>query len=146
MDNIEVKVKDTVLKPVAEVFNAVIDPEKLSGFFVSRASGPIKAGETTIWYFDDFGVESSVIVKAVKENELITFEWAASGVTARVDIVFKAIDPNSTSVTITEKSFPFDKTGVSKALGQTQGWTDFLCSLKAYLYCGINLRNGRTKK
>ena len=35
--------------------------------------------------------------------------------------------------------------GIEKALQQTQGWTDFICSMKAFLYCGINLRNGRTK-
>ena len=143
--DIDVTVKDKILKPIGEIFDAIVNPNKLSNFFITRASGPLKEGESVTWFFDDTGGQLPVTVKAVNENKLISFEWAASGVKAQVDIVFTAIDSNSTSITITEKSFPFDKVGVSKALQQTQGWTDFICSMKAFLYCGINLRNGRTK-
>jgi uncharacterized protein YndB with AHSA1/START domain len=143
--DIDVKVKDKVLKPIGEVFDAIVNPNKLSNFFISRASGPLKKGESVTWFFDDIGGQVSVMPNIVNKNELITFQWSASGIKAQVEMVFKAIDSNSTSITITEKSFPFDETGVSKALQQTQGWTDFICSMKAFLYCGINLRNGRTK-
>jgi hypothetical protein len=33
--------------------------------------------------------------------------------------------------------------GVARALEQTAGWTDFLCSLKAHVLHGINLRESR---
>jgi len=143
--DIDVKVKDKILKPIGEVFDAIVNPSKLSNFFISRASGRLNEGESVTWYFDDVGGQVTVIPKTVRKDELIAFEWAASGAKAQVEIVITALDSNSTSITITEKSFPFDKTGVSKALQQTQGWTDFVCSMKAFLYCGINLRNGRTK-
>jgi uncharacterized protein YndB with AHSA1/START domain len=143
--DINVKVKDKVLKPIAEVFEAIVNPDKLSNFFISRASGPIRQGESVTWFFDDIGGQLPIEVKVVHENKLITFDWAASGIKAQVDIHLTVHDPTTTSITITEKSFQLDKTGVSKALQQTQGWTDFICSMKAYLYCGINLRNGRTK-
>jgi hypothetical protein len=122
-----------------------VNPDKISRFFITRASGPLKAGETVTWFFDDIGGKLDVHVNLVRENELVTFHWSASGVKAQVDIAFAAIDANSTSVLITEKTFPFDSMGVSKAMQQTQGWTDFTCSMKAYLYCGINLRSGRSK-
>jgi uncharacterized protein YndB with AHSA1/START domain len=143
--NIDVKVKDKILKPIEEVFNAIVSPEILSNFFISRASGPIEEDNTVIWFFDDVGVQVQVIVKTVKENELITFFWTAIGLTTQVDIKLTVINSNTTAITITEKSFQLDYLGVSKALKQTQGWTDFVCSMKAYLYCGINLREGRTK-
>lgn len=143
--DIDVKVKYKILKPIAEVFDAVVNPQKLSNFFISRASGPLEEGASITWFFDDIGGQLPVTVKTVRENELIAFEWAASGIRAQVSITFTAIDPDSTSVTIIEKAFPFDQTGVLKALQQTQGWTDFICSMKAYLYCGINLRSGRAK-
>jgi uncharacterized protein YndB with AHSA1/START domain len=143
--DIEVKVKDKILKPVADVFDAVLSPQKLSNFFISRASSPLAEGASTTWFFDDIGGQVTVKTKLIRENELIAFEWAASGITALVNINFTAIDLVSSSVTITEKSFPFDTAGISKALQLTQGWTDFICSMKAYLYCGINLRNGRVK-
>lgn len=141
--NIDVKIKDKILNPIDKVFDAVINTEKLSKYFISKASGPVKEGETVTLYFEDVGAQLPITVTAVKPNERITFHWAASGLMAQVDMLFTAIDANSTSISISEKSFPFDPSGVSKALQQTQGWTDFVCSLKAYLYSGINLRNGR---
>jgi hypothetical protein len=48
-DRIEVihaRGKDLVLKPIEEVFNAVVDPSVLAGFFVSAGSGPLEEGLT----------------------------------------------------------------------------------------------------
>lgn len=143
--DVQVRIKDRVLRPVAEVFGAIVDPGRLAGFFVSRASGPMKEGATVTWHFADVGATVPATVKRVKQNELIAFEWAASGVTASVEITLEAINSTTTSVKIVEDGWPLDKQGVARALGQTQGWTDFLCSLKAYLYTGIKLREGRTK-
>jgi uncharacterized protein YndB with AHSA1/START domain len=39
----EVNVRERILKPVNEVFDAVVDPNKMSNYFISGASGPIKA-------------------------------------------------------------------------------------------------------
>ncbi len=143
--SIDVKVKDKIFKPIEDVFNAVVNPEKLSGYFVSKSSGPIENGASLTWFFNGEDIIVTVKILAVVKNELIRFEWEASGSKAQVDIEFNRKDNDATVVVITEKSFPFDKAGVAKALQQTQGWTDFICSLKAYLYCGINLRNGTSK-
>jgi uncharacterized protein YndB with AHSA1/START domain len=143
--DVQVSIKDRVLRPVSEVFEAIVDPEKLAGFFVSSATGSIKEGATVTWYFADVGGSISATVIRVIPDELISFQWAASGVSARVDIMLEAINSSTTSVKIVEDGWPFDKQGVARALGQTQGWTDFLCSMKAYLYTGIKLREGRTK-
>ena len=43
---VEVNVDDTVLRPIEEVFLAVVDPALLSGFFISGASGPLEEGRT----------------------------------------------------------------------------------------------------
>jgi uncharacterized protein YndB with AHSA1/START domain len=146
MENIQVKVKDIVLKPIDEVFDAIANPEKLSGFFISKASQPIRKGENIIWYFDDFGGELTVRVKEVIPNTLISFNWTASGIDAAVKIILESINSTKTSILITEENFPLDKDGVKQALGQTQGWTDFICCMKAFLYCGVNLRDGRSKQ
>lgn len=70
--------------------------------------------------------------------------FAASGVPARVIIGLEARDAGTTLVTINEALWPRDAEGVQRALGQTRGWTDFLCCLKAYLQFGVSLRDGRT--
>jgi uncharacterized protein YndB with AHSA1/START domain len=143
--DVQVSIKDRVLRPVWEVFEAIVNADKLARFFVSSASGPMKEGSTVTWHFADVGGTISAIVMRVKQNELISFEWAASGVTAKVDITLEPINATTTSVKIVEDGWPLDKQGVARALGQTQGWTDFLCSMKAFLYTGIKLREGRTK-
>jgi len=143
---VKVNVKDRVLRPIADVFEAIINPEIISGYFISSASGRLKENETIIWSFSDVGGKMPVNVKKITDNELISFEWAASGETALVNIRLTAIDEQTTSIEITEDGWLMEAAGVKKALGQTQGWTDFICSMKAYLYCGINLRKGRTKR
>ena len=37
---------------------------------------------------------------------------------------------------------PANEEGIKQAIGQTEGWANFLASLKAYLEYGINLRKG----
>jgi uncharacterized protein YndB with AHSA1/START domain len=140
---VEVNVKDRILKPIDEIFQAIVKPDKLSCYFVSNASGPIEEGTSPIWSFDFVGVNLSPKILKVKLNELIFFEWDASGTLATVKITFEEIDTETTLIKINESEWPMDKKGVEAALRQTQGWTDFICSLKAFLYCGINLREGR---
>jgi uncharacterized protein YndB with AHSA1/START domain len=143
---VEVNVRDRVLKPVSEVFSAIVDPAKMSGYFISRASGPMERGATIEWVFDDVGAKLSVDVKEIDENRRIVFDWAASGVKARVTIRLESRGNDATLVTINEAGWPMDSVGVKRALGQTAGWTDFLCCMKASLQHGINLRLGRSKE
>ena len=43
---------------------------------------------------------------------------------------FTSNDDATTEVNITEKSYENTPEGIKKTMQQTQGWTDFLCSLK----------------
>lgn len=144
--NVEVNVKDRVLRPVAEVFAAIVDPSRMSHYFITRGSGPMKAGATVEWEFTDVGRSLDVDVKAIEHNHRIAFEWTASGARARVTILLEPADASTTLISINEAGWPLDREGVQRALGQTQGWTDFVCCMKAYLQHGINLRLGRTDK
>jgi uncharacterized protein YndB with AHSA1/START domain len=144
--DVEVNVRDRVLKPESEVFAGIVDPAKMSGYFISRATGPMKAGETIEWAFDDVGAKLSVDVIEIDANRGIVFDWSASGVKARVTMKLEPRGNDATLVTITEAGWPMDAAGVKRALGQTAGWTDFLCCMKAYLQHGINLRLGRSKE
>lgn len=144
--DIEVNVADRVLKPVPEVFAALTDPAKLAKYFVSWASGPLKAGTSAVWEFADVGARLSVDVLEIVENRKIVFEWPASNTRTRVTLSLKAVDARTTLVTINESGWPMDRAGVQRALGQTAGWTYVLCCLKAYLQHGINLRLGLTTR
>lgn len=141
---VDVNVKDRVLRPVPDVFNAIVDPSKMAHFFISSATGPMTRGAKIEWHFDDVDIKLAVDVKEVEENRRIVFDWAASGENARVTIQLDARG-DATLVSINETGWPMNEQGVKRALGQTKGWTDFICCMKAYLQHGVNLRLGRNK-
>ena len=64
-----------IQKPVAEVFDAVVNPTKLSGYFVESASGPLVAGKTVKWKFPEFPEKFDVVCQEVVKNDRIVFEW-----------------------------------------------------------------------
>jgi uncharacterized protein YndB with AHSA1/START domain len=141
----DVNVRERILKPVNEVFDAVVDPQKMSNYFVSSASGPIKVGKVE-WEFGDVGAKVSIDVLEVEDNRKIVLESSALGPRIRTTIKFAPDGPGATVVTITESKFPLTEEGVKLALGQNAGWTYTLCGLKAYVQFGINLRQGLNKK
>src|SRR5882757_1859072 len=106
------KVQAGIKKPVAEVFDAVYNPGKLSGYFTTGgASGPLDEGTTVHWAFDDWeGMKDEsfpVKVTKVVPNELIRFEW--EGEKERPDNVvemhFRRLNDDHTLVTITESGW-----------------------------------------
>jgi uncharacterized protein YndB with AHSA1/START domain len=139
---IEVKVTGIVLKPVDQVYDAIVNPAKITGYFVSSASGKIEEGKNIIWEFKDYNVSIEVNILKVIPQKHIAFEWSATGSAALVTIDLMKESESKSSIEIIEKHLTPTEDEIAKALGQKGGWTDFVCSLKAYLYTGINLRTG----
>lgn len=152
-------VQTKIQKPVAEVFDAVHNPSKLSQYFATGgASGPLEEGTTVIWKWADFPGDAPVQVKKVVPNRLIEFEWTAGEGTmddqgnlqvksypdmvCRVEMSFEALDDRSTLVRITEYGWPETQKGLELSYGNCQGWTEMSCCLKAFVEYGINLRKG----
>jgi uncharacterized protein YndB with AHSA1/START domain len=143
--DIQVHVRDRILRPIAVVFDAVIDPVKMSNYFISGSSGPMKPGPVT-WEFGDLGAKVAINVLEVELNKMIVWESTALGQPTRSMIEFAPDGEDATVVTITEGSYSFTHAGVKLALGQNAGWTYTLCALKAYVQFGINLRTGLNKR
>src|SRR5262245_13328852 len=142
-----------IQKPVAEVFDAVYNPKKLSGYFTTGgASAPMDEGTTVQWKFADYhGSDDEgfpVKITRVVPNELIALEW--EGEPDRpftvVEMRFKALDDNSTLVTITESGWSETQKGLNMSYGNCMGWSQMLSALKAYTEHGINLREGAYPK
>lgn len=138
---LNVEVSSKIYRPVSEVFQAVINPDKLSKYFISRYKGEMKEGETMVWYFDDYGVELNADITVIQEGSLLAFSWEASGYKKDVSIKISPLDDQTTEIQIIEQPFENHIDDIKRVIQQTQGWTDFICCLKAYLYTGINLRN-----
>ena len=131
-----------IRKPVGEVFDAVVDPKKLSGYFIAAASGPLVAGTTVKWRFAEVAGEHDVIVRDVVKNERIVFEWQAGdgGYNVRVEMNFKPLDAGNTMVQVSEAGWRGDAKGLAQSHGNAGGWMHMLACLKGYLEYGINLR------
>lgn len=143
---VKVNVQNRIARPVRDVFMAIVEPAEMSQYFISRGSGPMTAGKRVEWEFADVGRGFMVDVKKTDANQQIVFAWPASGPLTDVTITLEAQDEETTLVAIHEGSWPMDDEGVRRALGQTRGWTDFLCCVKAYLEYGVNLRRGRKRE
>ena len=154
-------VQTKIQKPVSEVFEAVHNPKKLSGYFTSGgADGPLDEGKTVLWKFNDDGykiVSVPVKVKKVMRNKLIQFSWEASegefdpktgtipesgGYDTVVEMSFEPLNANETLVKIVEGKWRSTERGLQGSYGNCQGWTHMGLCLKAYLEHGIILRKG----
>lgn len=132
-----------IRKPVADVFDAVVDPQKLSSYFVKTASGPLAAGATVEWSFAEAPKPFPVHVREVEANARIVFEWpAAGGYETCVTMEFVALDSDNTMVKISEQGWRDDAEGVKGSYGNAGGWMHMLCCLKARLEYDISLRAG----
>lgn len=131
-----------ILKPVNEVFEAIVDPIKMSNYFISKSSGRMEEGKQIMWKFPEFDAEFPIRTGKIEINKYISFYWVMEGVELLVEMILTPREINSTIVTITEKSRNNDEAGINWLKGNTEGWANFLACLKAYLEYGINLRKG----
>lgn len=133
-----------IRKPLAEVFDAVVNPKKLSGYFIQTASGPLAEGATVKWQFAEVPDAFDVVVREVVRDERIVFEWPSDsgGYNTCVEIVFKPLDGQNTMVQISESGWRDDEPGRRASYGNAGGWMHMLCCMKGYLEYGINLRAG----
>jgi len=133
-----------IRRPVRQVFEAVVDPQRLSGYFVQTASAPLAPGATVMWKFLEVADPFPVIVHEVVQDQRIVFEWpsAVAGGKTKVEMTFKPIDADNTLVQIAESGWPLTEPGLAASHGNAGGWMHMMASLKAYLEYGINLREG----
>ena len=140
--SLEIKTAIQILKPVNEVFEAIVDPNKMSNYFISKSSGRLETGKQIMWQFPEFDIEFPIRVGKIIKNEYISYYWDVEGTELLVEMTLTARAVSSTLVTITEKSRANDEAGIKWLKGNTEGWANFLACLKAYLEYGINLRKG----
>jgi uncharacterized protein YndB with AHSA1/START domain len=142
---LEFQVSGRIGKPVEDVFDAVVNPKKLSGYFttIRGASAPLKAGTTVTWWG-----EVPVEVDEVVANERIVLRWGVSTdatgkpYQTRIEMQFKPLEDGGTLVTIAEAGWHEGEKGLKRSYLNCEGWSQMLSCMKAYLEYGINLRDG----
>lgn len=132
-----------IRKPVAQVFDAVVDHRKLAGYFIAVGSGPLVGGTTVTWTFPELDEAFPVSVRDVVPHERLAFTWGSmTGGENSVEFVFTPMNGEETLVQVTESGWPETPEGVKASQGNAGGWMFMLSALKGYLEYGINLRAG----
>lgn len=139
---LEIEAAIQIQKSPREVFGAIVDPSKMSCYFISRGSGTMEAGKVIMWKFPEFEMEFPIRVTRIEKDKYVSFYWEVDGIDLLVEITLTPRGATSTVVRITEKSRPCDEAGLKWLQGNSAGWANFLACLKAYLEYGINLRKG----
>src|SRR5882762_4824616 len=74
-----VKTEMLIRKPVAEVFEAFVNPAITTRFWFTKGSGRLEAGKQIRWDWEMYNVSVQVNVKAIEKNARILIEWSAQG-------------------------------------------------------------------
>lgn len=128
-----------IQKPIEDVFEGIVNPEKMTKYFISESNGRMETGKELIWKFPKFPDQVPVKDIAIEINRSVSFVWDDETV---VSITLEAQADKSTVVKVTEDGKTFSEDNLKWAIGNTEGWANFLACLKAYLEYGIQLRKG----
>ncbi|SHG32900.1 Uncharacterized conserved protein YndB, AHSA1/START domain [Flavobacterium fluvii] len=128
-----------IQKPIEEVFEGIVNPEKMTNYFISESNGRLETGKELTWKFPEFPVEVPVKDVKIEINRSISFVWDKETV---VKIILEEQPDKSTVVKVTEDGKPHNEDNLKWAIGNTEGWANFLACMKAYLEYGIQLRKG----
>ena len=129
-----------IRRPVAEVFEAFINPAITTKFWFTKSSGRLEEGKQVQWEWEMYSVGAPVTVKVIEPNRRIVIEWPGYSGLTTVEWTFAPQKDETTFVTITETGF----TGTGDELVQqvtdsTGGFTLVLAGLKALLEHNIQL-------
>jgi uncharacterized protein YndB with AHSA1/START domain len=134
-----------VARPASEVFEAVVDPSKMSGYFISSGTARMEAGKKVIWRWDDYNAELPIEVLQTEPGRHVSFAWSANGPRIVVDIRFESAGNDATQVKVDAGDWTPDDKGFAAFAEEQQGWVHMLVCLKAYLEHGINLRKDKPR-
>jgi uncharacterized protein YndB with AHSA1/START domain len=132
-------VQTRINKPIGEVFDAVINPKKITGYFCEQSDGPLVEGQSVQWTWSKHVV--TVKVKQIVHNSKIVIEWPAqSGGTTIAEMTFSPLDESRTMVAISESGWPSNADGLKASYKNCEGWQHMVTCMKGYLIHGIDLR------
>jgi uncharacterized protein YndB with AHSA1/START domain len=136
----EAKTAMLIRKPVAEVFEAIVDPAITTNFWFTKGSGRLEVGKPVQWDWEMYNVSIQVIAKAIEPNNRIVIEWPGYSGPTTVEWKFAPQEDDTTFVSVTESGFTGDGDDLVKYVADsTQGFTLLLAGLKAFLEHNVRL-------
>lgn len=129
-----------IRRPVAEVFEAFVDPAITAKFWFSHGSGRLEPDARVRWDWRWYGVSTEVRVLVFERIARLSIEWGDDGSRTVATWTFTALSPDRTFVRIDETGYAGDGDAmVASALDSTGGFHLVLAGAKAWLEHGIEL-------
>ncbi|MDB5556185.1 MAG: polyketide cyclase [Rhizobium sp.] len=127
-----------IRRPVAEVFEAFIDPAITSRFWFSRGTAKLTPGAELTWMWEMYGASTAVKVLEIEPNRLIRIDWNNASDPTRVEWRFAERGTDQTWVEIENSGFAGDEpTRLTTAIDSTGGFSLVLAGAKIWLEHGI---------
>ena len=119
--------------PPELVYDAFVEPDQLTKFWLSKAEGPLAIGQAVHWNFLVEGAEADTVATSMERGKRLAWTWKDD---SKVQIDFDAID-DGTAVTLVNDGFPKEgKELVEAALNATEGFAIVLSDLTTLLEAG----------
>jgi uncharacterized protein YndB with AHSA1/START domain len=71
---LQAEVEKKISKSVKEVFEAIVDPEKMSRYFITSGSSRLEEGKT-IWKWDDVGAELPITLRKSMKSAISSHSY-----------------------------------------------------------------------
>ena len=141
MKNPIAKASQRIRCPVADAFDAFVDPARITQFWLASTSGPLAEGADVTWQFMVPGASERTRVTEFSRPHRLAFDWS-DGVSVRLD--FQAGSAGATHVAVETTGFA-GADAVEHALNATEGFAIVLCDLKTLLENGQSANLVRDK-
>ncbi|TPK99874.1 MULTISPECIES: SRPBCC family protein [unclassified Mesorhizobium] len=127
-----------IRRPVADVFEAIIDPAITTKFWFTHSSGRLDEGMTVKWEWRMYDVSTRVEVSEIVPNEKIVMQWSDPPTT----VVWSLTEMPDDATFLEVRNFGFAGSGdeqVKQAVESTGGFALVLAGAKAWLEQGLTL-------
>jgi len=133
MRELVARAKVLIRCPVSKAFDAFVQPELITKFWLQGTTGPLAQGAQVEWQFMVPGATERVEVTAFVPPQHIAFSWTGGGL--GVDMRFTAQQDDITVVCIEARGFK-EEDGLDPVVDATEGFSIVLCDLKVFLEAG----------
>ena len=141
-------VQTRILRPVTEVFDAIVSRDKLCQYFTDTASSDMEEGAQIDWRWSHYEATLPVVVDKIVPNRMIRLTldsgaWEKTiteGYEVAVIFEFEELDDGNTMLSISEEGWKTDADGLKGSHDNCGGWSHMATCLKAWIEHGIDLR------
>ncbi|KAA2239436.1 polyketide cyclase [Chitinophaga agrisoli] len=135
------KAEMLIRKPLAEVFDAFINPEITTKFWFTKSSGKLEPGKQLQWTWEMYDHTDNILVKAVEPQKRIVIEWGAEPDRTQVTWTFTPMEGDTTFVSVVNDQLKGDTEKlIAYIRDATEGFALVLAGLKAYLEHNLQLQ------